>query len=59
MRTDPNFPRLLQGFFTERLMKQEQASPNTIAPHRDSFRLLVLFAQNRLKKTPSNLSVED
>ena len=59
MRTNANFPRLLQAFFTERLMKQTQASPNTIATHRDSFRLLVQFAQKRLNKSPSDLSVEE
>ena len=57
MTTDANFPRLLQAFFTDRLMNQQQVSPNTIATHRDSFRLLALFAQKRLKKPPSNLSV--
>ncbi|MGD0919640.1 MAG: site-specific integrase [Thermodesulfobacteriota bacterium] len=59
MKTDANFPRLLQAFFTDRLMNQQQVSPNTIATHRDSFRLLALFAQKRLKKSPSNLSVEE
>lgn len=59
MKTDANFPRLIQSFFTDRLMNQQQVSPNTIATHRDSFRLLALFAQERLKKPPSNLSVEE
>ena len=59
MKTDANFPRLLQSFFTDRLMSQQQVSPNTIATHRDSFRLLALFAQKRLRKPPSNLSVEE
>jgi integrase/recombinase XerD len=59
MKTDANFPRLLQSFFTDRLMNQQQVSPNTIATHRDSFRLLAVFAQNRLRKPPSNLSVEE
>jgi site-specific recombinase XerD len=59
MKTDANFPRLLQSFFTDRLMNQQQVSPNTIATHRDSFRLLALFAQKRLKKFPSNLAVEE
>lgn len=31
----------LQGFFTERLVHQRQASPKTIASYRDSLRLLV------------------
>jgi len=59
MKINANFPRLLHSFFTDRLMNQQQVSPNTIAAHRDTFRLLVLFAQERLKKPPSNLSVEE
>ena len=35
------FPRLLSSFFTDRLMRQIQASPHTIASYRDTFRLLV------------------
>ena len=33
------FPALLQSFFTERLLRQRNASPHTIAGYRDSFRL--------------------
>jgi site-specific recombinase XerD len=50
---------LLQAFFTDRLMSQRHASPNTIASHRDTFRLLLRFAQDRLKRTPSTLAVEE
>jgi len=59
MKTDPTFAVLLQRFFTDRLMQQRQASPNTIASYRDSFCLLFKFAQQRLNKTPSALSIED
>jgi site-specific recombinase XerD len=54
-----DFPSLLQSFFTERLLQQLQASPNTIAGYRDCFRLLLHFAKERLGKTPSKLRVED
>jgi hypothetical protein len=30
---------VLEAFFTERLMTQRRASPNTIASYRDTFRL--------------------
>ena len=50
---------LLQSFFTDRLLRQRQASPHTIAGYRDSFRLLLHFAQERLSKTPSKLAIED
>ncbi len=59
MITKATFPILLEAFFTDRLMRQQKASPNTIASHRDTFRLLLGFAQERLKKAPSALTVED
>ena len=55
----PTFAGLLQGFFTQRLMQQRQASPHTIASYRDAFRLLLRFVQGRLRKAPSALSLED
>ncbi len=33
----------LEAFFTQRLMAQKNASPNTIASYRDCFRLLLGF----------------
>lgn len=48
---------LLEAFFTERLLHQCQASPHTVAAYRDTFRLLLRFAQARLGKAPSELSV--
>jgi site-specific recombinase XerD len=50
---------LLQAFFTERLQQQKQASPNTIASYRDTFRLLLEFAQCRLGKAPTDLLLAD
>jgi len=50
---------LLQSFFTQRLLAQRKASPHTIASYRDTFRLLLQFAQKRLRKTPSQLGLED
>jgi len=40
-------------------MRQRQASPHTIASYRDTFRLLVQYAQQRLRKAPSQLTVPD
>ena len=56
--TTPSFPSLLQGFFTRRLMQQRQASPHTICSYRDSFRLLLQFAQRRFGIAPHKLSFE-
>jgi len=57
MATDLAAP--LQSFFTERLLRQQQASPHTIAGYRDCFRLLLHFAKDRLGKMPSQLLIED
>jgi integrase/recombinase XerD len=46
---------VLEAFFTVRLQRQRQVSPNTIAAYRDTFRLLLRFAQQRLRKAPSAL----
>lgn len=58
--TGPNvFPRLLQSFFTERLLRQRGASAHTIASYRDAFRLVLRFAQQRLGKEPAALALDD
>jgi site-specific recombinase XerD len=53
------FAPLLQGFFTERLLQQQGASPHTVASYRDTFRLLLLFTSERLQKAPSRIAIED
>lgn len=50
---------LLQSFFTERLMSQRQASPHTVASYRDTFRLLLAFAEEHLNRPPSKLTLDD
>jgi site-specific recombinase XerD len=50
---------VLEAFFTERLQQQRQASPHTIAAYRDTFRLLLGFAEKQLGKAPSNLLLAD
>ncbi len=49
----------LQSFFTERLARQSQASPRTVASYRDTFRLLVSFVERETGKPPSALGLED
>jgi integrase/recombinase XerD len=49
----------MQAFFTERLIGQRQASPHTIAAYRDTFRLLLAFAQQRTGIEPHALDVDD
>ena len=54
MRDAADLPALLQSFFTTRLMMQRKVSTHTIASYRDTFRLLLQFAQKRLHKPPLN-----
>jgi len=54
-----SLPALLQGFFTERLRTQLGASSYTVANYRDTFRLLLRFAAERLKQAPCALRVEE
>ena len=59
MSAAASFAGLLEGFFTQRLMQQRCASAHTIASYRDTFRLLLRFAQQRLRKAPSQLALND
>jgi integrase/recombinase XerD len=59
MNAISTLPVLIQAFFMDRLMQQRQASPHTLASYRDTFRLLLQYAQRRLGKTPSNLTVPE
>jgi integrase/recombinase XerD len=52
-------PSLIERFFTQRLMRQRNASPHTIAAYRDTFRLLLKFAHRRTGKRPSALGLGD
>jgi site-specific recombinase XerD len=58
MNTPVSLAPLLERYFTQRLMQQRQASPHTVASYRDTFRQLLKFTQQRLHKTPSNLTFE-
>ena len=49
----------LQAFFTERLVRQRQASPHTVAAYRDAMRLLVRFAAERHGIEPTKLDIGD
>ena len=48
---------LLQSFFTERLIAQRRVSPHTVSAYRDTFRLLLRFAQTVTGKPPSRLDL--
>jgi len=50
---------LIQDFFCRRLITQRNASSQTIAGYRDTFRLLFRYAQEKMKKAPAALQFED
>src|SRR4051794_27157948 len=54
-----NLAALLQSFFTDRLIAQRRVSPHTVASYRDTFRLLLKFAQKEVGKSPSKLGISD
>jgi site-specific recombinase XerD len=49
----------LQAFFTNRLIGQRDASPNTVAAYRTSLRLLLAFTTQRTGKSPSALDIAE
>ena len=49
----------LQAFFTDRLARQRQASPRTIAAYRDTLRLLLGFVHQQTGKTAARLDWDD
>jgi site-specific recombinase XerD len=59
-RTTPHsFAVLLQRYFTEHLTNQRAVSPQTVAAYRDTFRLLLSFAERHIGKTPASVELRD
>jgi integrase/recombinase XerD len=54
-----DFASLLERYFCEYLLKQRNASPETISSYRDTFRLFLQFSQQRFGKAPASLRLED
>jgi len=48
----------LQAWFTDRLVRERNASPHTIASYRDTIRLLLTYASQRLGVEPSRLDLD-
>src|SRR5271166_1891112 len=55
----PSFSTLLQRFFIEHLGQQRAVSPRTITAYRDTFRLLLGFAETKIGKTPAAFGMAD
>ena len=52
MKAANPFPTLLEAFFIDRLVRQRQVSPHTLASYRDTFRLLLHMRNDSLAKRP-------
>jgi site-specific recombinase XerD len=48
---------ILQGFFTDKLIRQRRAGPNTLSAYRDTWRLLLQFASHTTATAPSGLDL--
>jgi site-specific recombinase XerD len=55
----PNFASLVQEFFCERLIRQQNVSTNTVAAYRDTFRLLLRYLRERRRKGPAEVMLTD
>ncbi len=53
------FPALLQNFFIMHLMQQKNVSPQTVISYRDTFRLLLNIAENKLRKSPTQVTLDN
>lgn len=53
------FAMLIQDFFCKRLIDQQNVSARTVASYRDTFRLLLQFAEQDTRKCPTYLTLDD
>lgn len=53
------FPTLIQNFFCQRLINQQNVSTRTVAAYRDTFRLLLRYLEAHIKKSPSAITLGD
>ena len=59
MKSDTELAPLLEAFFVQRLMGQRKVSAHTLASYRDTFRLLLKFAEAELHRRASELALTD
>ena len=57
--TSPSFASLVQEFFTDYMTRQRSLSPQTVASYRDSFLLLLRFAEKTLGKPATAFELSD
>jgi len=58
-QTSPTFAALVQEFFTDYMLQQRALSPRTVASYRDTFVLLLRFAESQLCKAPNSMQLTD
>lgn len=58
-RRPQDFAVLVQNFFGDRLVSQQNVSPHTVAGYRDSFRLLLHFVSRHRRRSPAALTLDD
>ena len=51
-----DLPALVERYFCEYLIKQRNASPETISSYRDAFRLFLRFCEQRFGRAPATLT---
>lgn len=58
--TNPaEFASLLRSYFLDRLLRQQAVSATTLSSYRDTFRLLLAYAQTECAIQPANMTLED
>jgi len=58
-RKPSDFAKLVQDFFGDRLVNQQNVSPHTLAGYRDSFRLLLAYVGRRRRRSAAELALND
>jgi site-specific recombinase XerD len=59
MKTPTELAPLLEAFFVQRLIAQRKVSAHTLTSYRDTFRLLLKFAEQNLHRHASDLTLVD
>jgi integrase/recombinase XerD len=55
----PSFSTLVQDFFCQRLIQQQNASAGTVSSYRDTFKLLLDYLRQIRRKQPATLTLGD
>ena len=55
----PDLSSLIERYFCDYLIKQRNASPETISSYRDAFCLFLRFSEQQFGKTPATLTLAD